>query len=142
MRFMSLRGLAVALAMTVVGGAAHAFTAKGNYDVTFNVVGGGQVEYCVTLVSQGAGGPYRDTGSATFYSGGSQVGAGTYVVFQKMISVAITTGNDEYLTAAGSFSAGQAFNTAVIDFNGNATILGTATFQYVHNGGSCAKAAA
>ena len=143
MEFVSCRGALAAVAMVTACGSAQAFTAKGNYDVTFTVTGGGSTQYCVTLASQGASGAYRDVGTATFYSGGASVASGTYVVFQRTISVAVVRpDSSEYLTAAGMFAAGQkAFYTAVIDFESNATIVGTATFTYTRNGGSCAKAA-
>ena len=139
MSFVSFRGTAAALVMMAACGSAHAFSAKGNYDVTFTVPGGNQVAYCVTLASQGASSPYRDIGSATFYDGGSAVASSTYVVYKKTISVAVTPGSGNFLTASGTFASGQTFNTAVIEFQGNATIVATATFTEQRNGGSCAK---
>ena len=139
MKSSSVRGILAALAMTTACGSAQAFSVKGNYDVTFTVPGGGQVQYCVTLATQGPNGPYRDVGTATFYSGGSAIASGTYVVYKRTISVAVTPGGSDFLTASGSFAAGQTFNTAVIEFQGGASIIGTATFTETRNGGSCAK---
>ncbi len=139
MSFISLRGATAALAMMAACGSAHAFSAKGNYDVTFTVPGGSTVEYCVTLATQGPSGPYRDVGSTTFYSDGASIATGTYVVYKKTISVAVTPGGSDFLTASGQFAAGQTFNTAVIEFLSGATIVGTATFTEHRNGGSCAK---
>ena len=140
MSFVSLRGAAAALAMTAACGSAHAFSATGNYDVTFTGPTGDQTQLCVTLASQSKSAPYRDVGSATFYSNGSAIAAGTYVVFQKTIAVVVETPDaSQYITASGAFSAGQAFNTAVIDFTNNTSILSTATFQYRRSTATCAN---
>ena len=45
MKFVSARGTLAALAMVAACGSAQAFTAKGNYDVTFTVPNGGAVQY-------------------------------------------------------------------------------------------------
>jgi hypothetical protein len=138
MQFGYIRGAMAAVALTFACGSAHAFTLQGNYNVTFNVAGGGQIQYCVNLTTQGAQAPYRDLGTSTFYSNGSPVASGTYVVYRSVIAVAVTNGSGEYLTASGDFNLNQgAFNTAVIDLEQNATIVGTATFTTVRNGGKC-----
>lgn len=137
----SLRGALAALALTAACGSAHAFSAGGNYDVTFAVVGGGTVTACATLVSQGANGPYRDNGTAAIYfTGQTVVPTGTYVVSKRTIALAVQSlsgGGAYFLTASGDFGTGQTFNTSVIQFDSQATIEATATFQDRRNHAPC-----
>ena len=136
MRFPMFRGAIAACALVAASGVAQAATLNGNYNVTFSVVGGGQVSYCANLVSQGAVGPYRDVGTAALFVGGSQVASGTYVVYQHTLAVVVgSTGT--YLSVSGQFTRTSQFNTAVIEFTNGGAILGTATFTAVRQGQKC-----
>ena len=140
MTLVTFRRATIAFAMTAACGSAHAFTANGNYDVTFSLAGGGSEKYCVGLSSEGASGPYRDSGSAMFYERGSEMARGTFVVVQNTIDVAVVKQDrSEYLTVAGTFKGGQTFESGVIDFQSDATIVGTATFTYRRTQTSCTE---